>query len=503
MGVGGVGAGVVATGCGSPSETPQSSAKGDVSQLLRTIPARNPRGLSRLPRGERKTVLIVGGGIAGLSSALELSERGYEVTLKEAAPYLGGRLHTREESNAEGTFQVEHGLHMWFYQYYVFRDILQRLGVLQKYFRPFNEVYFHFKRYKPELIRSEGFYPSNLLKIISDSPNLNFLDAIGMAGSMKDIAFYNFDNVRSRWDNISFAEWARRSRVNPKFYDIVMEPAAGVTLNDVEKISAAEMLTFMHLYFIGHPKAFDRWVTIEDHGTCVIDPWADKIRSYGGNIATNAPVQGLRFEKGLAVGEVGESKVYDEVILATDVGGTQRVLEGSRADSGTSAAWRKLRDQVGAMRVAPHYKVWRLWLDKPTDPKRPSYQGVIETPESAPIDLICLFHLLEKESADWAKRRDGSVLEIHLYNIPKLRSASEDDLWKMLWPEVLLVLPELRGAKRLASSIGSYDNFTSYEVGQWSKRPKSDGAVKAGVTNLGLAGDWIDTNYPSALMERA
>src|SRR5436189_4752794 len=41
-----------------------------------------------------KSVLIVGGGIAGLSAAAELLGAGWRVTLVEAKPRLGGRIHT-------------------------------------------------------------------------------------------------------------------------------------------------------------------------------------------------------------------------------------------------------------------------------------------------------------------------------------------------------------------------------------------------------------------------
>ncbi|RMD52780.1 MAG: CoB--CoM heterodisulfide reductase iron-sulfur subunit A family protein [Nitrospirae bacterium] len=43
--------------------------------------------------GDKKgKILVVGGGIAGISSALEASEAGYEVILVEKKPYLGGRV---------------------------------------------------------------------------------------------------------------------------------------------------------------------------------------------------------------------------------------------------------------------------------------------------------------------------------------------------------------------------------------------------------------------------
>jgi isorenieratene synthase len=55
--------------------------------------------------------LFVGGGLAGLSAALELSERGYMVTIKEKFE-IGGKLHSRPvEIFPNKTFQIEHGFH--------------------------------------------------------------------------------------------------------------------------------------------------------------------------------------------------------------------------------------------------------------------------------------------------------------------------------------------------------------------------------------------------------
>jgi quinone-modifying oxidoreductase subunit QmoA len=43
-------------------------------------------------RSVHRSVVVVGGGIAGLSAAVEAAEVGYEVTLVERNPYLGGRV---------------------------------------------------------------------------------------------------------------------------------------------------------------------------------------------------------------------------------------------------------------------------------------------------------------------------------------------------------------------------------------------------------------------------
>jgi quinone-modifying oxidoreductase subunit QmoA len=40
----------------------------------------------------KETILVVGGGISGMTAALEAAETGKQVVLVEKRPYLGGRV---------------------------------------------------------------------------------------------------------------------------------------------------------------------------------------------------------------------------------------------------------------------------------------------------------------------------------------------------------------------------------------------------------------------------
>ena len=60
-----------------------------------------------------KNVLNQGGGLAGLSAAIELADRGYNVTIKEKSDEnVGGKLRcVPVEIFPNRTFNVEHGFH--------------------------------------------------------------------------------------------------------------------------------------------------------------------------------------------------------------------------------------------------------------------------------------------------------------------------------------------------------------------------------------------------------
>lgn len=456
----------------------------------------------RLPPSKTRSVLVIGGGIAGLSAALELAERGYRVHIKESGAQCGGRLATREQTLKVGKFRIEHGLHMWFYQYYNFFDILRRLGTLESQFVPFDKVYYEFATYAPETISSDGPYPVNLVNIIRTSKNLNLLDAAGTFGAVKDIIFYNHGNNWEKFDDISFVDWAKKTRVNKKFWDIIMEPAASVTLNDPASLSAAEMLLYMHYYFIGHPKAFRRVVSKVDHGQAVIDPWVQRLTRLGAKVEVASRVKGLRIKDGL-VQEAANQQHFDAVVLATDVKGAQRILEKSEAeDDASQIALDALRSKVMAQKVAPPYSVLRVFFDKPLR-ERPFHECVIETPQFRPINLIINFSVLEQESIAWCRARQGSILEYHLYTTPEFVGMAPDAIWQTIRPLALRVHPELEAAKALDFALGTYDNFSSFGVGEGRQRPTPILPRTLGLKNLTLAGDWIALSYPNALMERS
>src|SRR5712692_5377889 len=67
-------------------------------------------------------VAVIGGGIAGLTAAYELSKRGHEVTPYEGAPALGGQA---------GTFEVE-GARLERFYHHLFMADLDMIGLVEQ-----------------------------------------------------------------------------------------------------------------------------------------------------------------------------------------------------------------------------------------------------------------------------------------------------------------------------------------------------------------------------------
>ena len=82
---------------------------------------------ARVPASARH-VVVVGGGIAGLTAALGLAERGVRVTVLEREERLGGRVRSwpvhAAPTGAQG--EMSRGFHAFFRQYYNLRAVLRR-----------------------------------------------------------------------------------------------------------------------------------------------------------------------------------------------------------------------------------------------------------------------------------------------------------------------------------------------------------------------------------------
>ena len=145
----------------------------------------------KLPEDQKRSVLIVGGGIAGMSAAMELVDRGFDVKIVESEPHLGGRIKTEPVDVGGQTLNIEHGYHAWFRTYPVLQDIIDRLGIRDN-FKDEREVTFTFPDYKPEVLKVDPkAHLVNMLGIILRSPNLSLLDAIGALPGILPAFFYD------------------------------------------------------------------------------------------------------------------------------------------------------------------------------------------------------------------------------------------------------------------------------------------------------------------------
>jgi len=74
---------------------------------------------------DRPDVVVIGGGLAGISAALELAEAGRAVTLVEGRPWLGGATC----SFLRRGLTIDNGQHLFLRCCTAYRDLLARLGV--------------------------------------------------------------------------------------------------------------------------------------------------------------------------------------------------------------------------------------------------------------------------------------------------------------------------------------------------------------------------------------
>jgi myosin-crossreactive antigen len=222
-----------------------------------------------------------------------------------------------------------------------------------------------FKKYHPEILYSEGAYPLNLLGIIQRSKNLNFFDAFSSTASFLEMIFFDYDKVYDRFDNMTFTEWSEEYQVNKKLFDLMYMPALSVTLNEPEKISAAEVLIFIHMYFLSDAQADNRIMTKFNSYDSVLKPWIEYLEKRNTKIQTGYSVDSLNInENDLSVNGVNdEDQIYDHVIIASDVKHTKQILENTINKYKTNEKIREsiessYNNTIANIKIAPSYKVF-------------------------------------------------------------------------------------------------------------------------------------------------
>lgn len=243
-----------------------------------------------------KTVAIVGGGLAGLAAAYELSQRGFRVTLLEKGPQFGGKIASWPINVNGETLWMEHGFHGFFPQYYNLWSLAEEVNARQDFVSLERySVLYRGDRYAPEVFYpSRSSFPWNIVDLTFASENrfkwgLN-LASPGHWGVFHAITSFHPQKTYAQLDNLSMVEWAQAGDFPKGLYDLYFLPFGKSTLNSPDVLSAGELMQFFHFYFFGNPEGLAFNGSKQDMGRTLVDPIAQAIAANGGQLITRAQV---------------------------------------------------------------------------------------------------------------------------------------------------------------------------------------------------------------------
>ncbi len=443
---------------------------------------------------EREPVVVVGGGLAGLAAATVLAERGVRVAVVERERFLGGRAGSWTDTLADGTsFEMERGFHAFFRQYYNVRSLLRRVDPELSCLVPLNDY---------PLLGPNGWVesfaglprraPLNLMTLMWRTPSMRLTDVLKLhMRAAQEMVAFDPSHTYARWDDVTAKTYLDSLRFPARARRMLFDVFAHSFFNPEEEYSAAELLAMFHFYFLGNPEGLVFDVMRRPFGKALFEPLQAWLEERGVAFRLGASVERIeRTERGHRVHVQGGPPLdASALVLATAVPALQGIVERS-AELGSA----RFREEIASLGVTNRFAVLRLWLDRPLRADRAPFAG---TSGIGLLDNVSIYEKLEDESAAWAARTGGTVVELHAYALDG--ATSDDEARRQLLDDLYAVYPEAREAKILEERFLVRQDCPSFAPGSHAKRP----GVVTDVPDLVLAGDFVKLPFPSALMERA
>ncbi len=442
--------------------------------------------------------IIIGGGVAGLTAALHLAERGLKPLLLEAGERVGGRLSGKEDILVnEYCFPNEHGVHGIWSSYVNLKSMLRRHGLLPQLIPAKEEQWI----YRSGNFIGRAPIGSTIRNSKLPAPfhyiQLLLLPQVWWMFDIRDWA-----SLLNVWSTLTMA-----IGVDPFVEDQPLEgltfgealkrwgPAMrslffGLTRNglstDPDKVPLAGFLAFLRFYTLMRRDAW-RFDYLPNGGGEVCENLAAKIQQLGGEIRLMSRV--MRVEKAgdwiVHFNQDGLSEFANApfLILASDSPAAESIIKSSFPS-----------DKF----FFPHglaHAVIRLWFDK--EPRRSPEAGIF----SGDFVMHNFFwlHKIYEPYRKWHDETSGSCIEIHVYGPQKALAQTDAMLLTNVLTDFYRAFPELKG-HLIKPAIQR--NAATHTLPALGARGTHLG-IETPWEHLFCAGDWVRHETPAFFLERA
>ncbi len=375
-------------------------------------------------------VAIVGAGLAGMATAIDLVDAGHEVEIFESRPFVGGKVGSWVDADGN---HIEMGLHVFFNNYANLFALMQKIGATD-IFLPKEHVH-NFVNAGGEIGKLDFRFllgaPFHGLKAFFTTGQLTVVDklrnalALGTSPIVAGLVNYEAGMKLIRdLDRVSFADWFRSHGGNNHSLRRMWDPIAlALGFIDTENISARCMLTIF-MMFAAKTEASKLNMLVGSPAEYLHKPIVDYLTARGTKIHTRHQLRQIKYTGSgdniqiagfeIASGDTIDTITADAYVCACDVPGIQRIIP---------TEWRTSTffDNIFKLTAVPVTTVqlrFDGWVTEMSD-RAERHQldhaaGLNNLLYSADADFSCFADLALTSPADYYREGEGSLLQVVL-----------------------------------------------------------------------------------------
>ncbi|HVV58452.1 MAG TPA: hydroxysqualene dehydroxylase HpnE [Gaiellaceae bacterium] len=417
--------------------------------------------------------IVVGGGLAGLAAALELTDGGASVTLLEARPRLGGATFSFERDGRV----LDNGQHVALRCCTEYLAFLGRIGAADRLpvQRRLRVPVLRAGKPAAQLARNGLPAPLHMGSSLLRYGPLSLRERLSAIRAA--LALRRLDPDDPSLDDRTFGDWLRAKGQSPRtiaaLWDLICLPTVNLPADEASLAAAAKVF---RTGLLDTADACDLGVPAVPLSELHAEPAAATLAAAGAEVRTSAPVRAVQRDGERLQVQLDDATLdADAVVVAVPHTAVAKLVPDGAVDA-------EALEQLGTspiVNVHVHYD--RRVLDEP-------FAAVLDSP------LQWLFDRTESSGTT-----EGQLVAISLSHAVDESGRSVAELRERLLPELERVLPAAREATVLDVAV-THEPRATFRAAPGSRRLRP-GATTS-VPGLYLAGSWTDTGWP-ATMESA
>jgi len=425
--------------------------------------------------GDKKTITVVGGGLAGLSSACALADAGYHVRLLERRPYVGGRASSYEHP---GTGEViDNCQHVLVGRCTNLIDLYRRLGALDSI-----RWYDHFTFIEPggrKSVLQPSFLPAPLHSSFSflRAHAFSLTDKLAIA---RGLSAFITGIPQDTEEN--FVHWLKRHGQTQRAIDRFWYPVLVSALNeDLDRISIRYAGKVFRETFLSSAQAGRMGIPsipLSDlYGRAI-----DYLVARGGEVLLRTSVNAIEHDGDQWIVRSGDQAFpSDAIVMALSFEALASLLPSMPQNTEAESLAAKLAQFEHSPITGIH-----LWFDR----------EITELDHAVLLDSTIQWIFNKSRLQPGHRDQQGSYVELVVSASRSLVPMQRQEIIDLAMRELARFFPVVNTAKLIKATVVKEVRAT------YSVRPQLDTirpTAESPWSGIFLAGDWVATGWPATM----